>query len=85
MGVRFYEKALSDTFKPLHPRKNLVRTTYIDYVLASSQDQWSKLPESEQKEIVDRMRHNIGVARGADKQTKSQILKSKLNKIGTWN
>lgn len=62
-----YDAALFDVFRPKHPRQNLIRKAYINY-WHRARINGLELPESKLKEIANRMRHSLAVARGSYKK-----------------
>ena len=67
MTVSGYDSALSEMFKPRHPRQNLLRKAYINYWHRAHVNGY-ELPESKLKAIANRMRHSLEVARGSYKK-----------------
>lgn len=64
MSASGYDSALKEMFKPKQPRQNLLRKAYINY-WHEARINGLRLPESKLKEIANRMRHTLEVARGS--------------------
>jgi hypothetical protein len=66
MGISSYDLALSEIFRPKKPRQNMIRKAYVNHWYRAVNGR--ELSEGKLKEIANRMRHSVNVARSSYKK-----------------